>query len=481
MSTINPNLLNCSNVNVLVIGDVMLDRYWHGSTSRISPEAPVPVVRVEQTEERAGGAGNVALNIRALGANTEIIGAVGVDEVATQLIGKLTAAKVTCDFQYLNNLPTITKLRVLSRHQQLIRLDFEEPLISVDSEQLQHKLKEKLKYVDVVLLSDYGKGTLKDAAKLIDIARKANVPVFVDPKSLNFDDYRGATVITPNLKEFEAVVGHCATEAELVEKGQALIKKHDFQALLVTRGEKGMTLIRPNEPEFHIPSQALEVYDVTGAGDTVIATLATAYASGVPLDEAVYYSNIAAGIAVGKMGAATVTLPELISAIHDHHKTDISGVVNEEQLLVAVDLAKTRGEKIVMTNGCFDILHAGHVFYLEQAKKLGRRLIVAVNDDTSVSRLKGNNRPINPLEKRMAVLAGLASVDWVVPFSEDTPERIICKVLPDVLVKGGDYRPEQIAGGDCVTANGGEVKILGFVEGLSTSNLINKISSKESL
>src|SRR3569832_958191 len=338
---------------VLVVGDVMLDRYWHGATSRISPEAPVPVVRVEEAEARPGGAANVALNIAALGAHADLVGVTGEYEAATILARRLEAADVNCSFERLNAVPTITKLRVISRHQQLIRLDFEGGLPGFTPDVLLVRMQRALPAADVVVFSDYGKGTLAAIGALIAAARAAGKPVQVDPKRRDFGIYRGATLVTPNLGEIEAVV-------------------------------------------------------------------------------------------------------------------------SEQQLLAAVDDARAHGEIVVMTNGCFDILHAGHVAYLEEARKLGDRLIVAVNDDASVRRLKGAARPVNPLDQRMAVLAALKSVDCVVPFSEDTPERLICAVRPRYLVKGGDYRPEQIAGHRCVAEHGGEVVVLKFVEGHSTTRIIER-------
>ena len=327
-----------------------------------------------------------------------------------------------------------------------------------------------------MILSDYGKGTLESVQQMIQIARQANVPVLIDPKGTDFERYRGATLLTPNMSEFEAVVGHCQSEDEIVEKGLKMIADFDLSALLVTRSEKGMTLIRPNQTPFHLPTQAKEVYDVTGAGDTVISVLATAIADGRPYEEACYLANAAAGVVVGKLGTSTITPTELENAIHHREETGF-GVMDETTLKAIIVEAKARGEKIVMTNGCFDILHPGHVSYLENARKLGDRLIVAVNTDESVKRLKGESRPINDLNARMAVLAGLASVDWVVPFAEDTPQRLIGEILPDLLVKGGDYKPEEIAGSEEVWANGGEVKVLNFENGCSTTNVIKKIQS----
>lgn len=468
---------NFSNSHILVIGDVMLDRYWSGSTSRISPEAPVPVVHVQQSEERPGGAGNVALNIASLGSRTTIFGSCGDDEAADSLESKLTAAGINCYLQRVAGVPTIMKLRVLSLHQQLIRLDFEDTFPTLNTELFVSDYRKHLANTQVVVLSDYAKGALHCAPELIRVANEANIPVFVDPKGQDFSIYRGASLLTPNRKEFEAVVGYCADEEELVRKGVQLLRAYDIGALLVTRGEHGMTLIRENEPELHLPAHAREVYDVTGAGDTVIGVLAASYAAGLDLAQAAVVANVAAGIVVGKLGAASVSVPELRRAMQAE-TTSGRGVMTEEQLMIAVEDARAHGERIVMTCGCFDILHAGHVTYLEQAKALGDRLIVAVNEDETVSRLKGPARPINTLARRMAVLAGLNAVDWVVSFSEDTPERIVSQILPDVWVKGGDYKVEDLPEARSVLANGGKVRILPFVEGCSTTAIVNKVQQE---
>jgi D-beta-D-heptose 7-phosphate kinase/D-beta-D-heptose 1-phosphate adenosyltransferase len=325
-----------------------------------------------------------------------------------------------------------------------------------------------------VILSDYGKGTLSRVAELVAAARAAAVPVFIDPKGTDFERYRGAHALTPNRGEFEAVVGHCVDEADLKRKGEALRADLDFELLLVTRGEHGMTLFERGAEPLTLPAQAREVFDVTGAGDTVIALLGAAVAAGLPAADAAALANLGAGIVVGKIGVATVSRSELAHALHAHG-TGGRGLVGLAELVALVAEAKARGERVVLTNGCFDILHAGHVAYLEEAKSCGDRLVVAVNDDDSVRRLKGASRPINTLADRMAVLAGLASVDWVVPFGEDTPAALIAQVLPDVLVKGGDYRVEQIAGGDTVLKNGGEVRVLGFKPGRSTTALIDAL------
>jgi D-beta-D-heptose 7-phosphate kinase/D-beta-D-heptose 1-phosphate adenosyltransferase len=467
-----------AQAKVLVVGDVMLDRYWHGPTGRISPEAPVPVVKVEQIEERPGGAANVALNAVALGAGSTLLGMSGEDEAGIALENKLAAVGVECQFTKFADYPTITKLRVLSRHQQLIRLDFEENFHEVDSKDLSASFAEQVKQHQVVILSDYNKGALNQVGDLIALAREAGVPVLVDPKGSAFDKYRGATLLTPNFSEFEAVVGHCKDEDEIISKGEALIEQLDLQALLVTRSEHGMTLIRKGQPELHLAALAQEVYDVTGAGDTVISTLASSLAAGSSLDDACALANAAAGIVVGKLGTSTVSTIELANAVYGSQETGF-GVLSEQQLKFALEAAKRRGETVVMTNGCFDILHAGHVSYLNHARTLGDRLIVAVNSDDSVKRLKGEGRPVNSVDRRMAVLAGLGAVDWVVDFSEDTPQRLIANLLPDLLVKGGDYKPEEIAGGQEVIANGGEVRVLNFEDGCSTSEIIKSIRQNQ--
>lgn len=469
-----PILPDYSDAGVLIIGDVMLDRYWHGPAGRISPEAPVPVVKVEHNEERPGGAANVAMNIASLGGQAHIIGLTGMDEPAQVLADKLTALKVNCDFVALPDYPTITKLRVLSRGQQLIRLDFEDKFENTDAELILSRMDNTLASVNAVILSDYAKGALEHVQRFIQRARAAGVPVFIDPKGADFERYRGATLLTPNMAEFEQVVGKVKSNEDLVEKGLGLIEQFDLDALLVTRSEHGMTLLRRGMAPFHLPTQAKEVYDVTGAGDTVISVLAASVAAGKALDEACALANAAAGVVVGKLGTSTVSTIELAEAVHGSKDTDY-GVIEENALIAAVKKAQARGEKVVMTNGCFDILHAGHVSYLNHAAELGDRLIVAVNTDDSVKRLKGPARPVNPTERRMAVLAGLGAVDWVVPFSEDTPQRLISQVLPDLLVKGGDYQPEEIAGGKEVIAAGGEVKVLNFEDGCSTSEIIAAI------
>ncbi|EDP45995.1 bifunctional D-glycero-beta-D-manno-heptose-7-phosphate kinase/D-glycero-beta-D-manno-heptose 1-phosphate adenylyltransferase HldE [Rickettsiella grylli] len=466
-------------IRVLVIGDVMLDRYWSGDTSRISPEAPVPIVHVKNCDERPGGAGNVALNIAALGAKVDLLSFCGDDEEGILLEKKLSQAGVNC---YLCKLPksrTVTKLRILSLHQQLIRLDFEEALYPVDDDYLKQLFEQRITHCDVVIISDYAKGCLTEIQHFIQCAQKANKPVFVDPKRKDFMAYYGATVLTPNLREFESVAGKCENEHALLTKGKQLLKKYNFKGLLVTRGEAGMILIQENQPELSLQAFAKQVYDVTGAGDTAIACLALTFAVQRDLVCSAQLANIAASIVVGKLGAATVSRAELRRAMQTQQSAFRRGIVTEEALKINVADAKANNEKIVMTGGCFDILHAGHVAYLEQAKGLGDRLIVAVNDDNSITSLKGSGRPINKLAHRMAVLAGLSAVDWVVALSDITPERLIQRILPDIWVKGNDYQVNDLPEAKTVHAYGGQIKLIDFVKGCSTSAMISRIQEQE--
>jgi D-beta-D-heptose 7-phosphate kinase/D-beta-D-heptose 1-phosphate adenosyltransferase len=465
-----------SKTRVVVAGDVMLDRYLFGSTGRISPEAPVPVVHVQETDDRPGGAANVAVNLASLGVATGLVGVVGNDEAAVTLEADMAGRGIDCAFTVADDRPTITKTRVQSRGQQLIRLDAENAA-AMPGNAVTGALAKMLPDAGAVVLSDYGKGALSDVGAMIKACRDAGVPVLVDPKGTDFSKYRGATLITPNQTEFEAVAGRADSDEDLVGRARAMMDELELDALLVTRSEKGMLLVESGSEPVFLSTQAREVFDVTGAGDTVIATLAATLASGQGLAAAAALANLAAGLVVRKIGVAAVTPGELSAALHQRGQGG-RGLVDLDALLALAEEARDRNERIIMTNGCFDVLHAGHVAYLEEAKSLGDRLVVAVNDDDSVRRLKGEARPINALEDRMLVLAGLAAVDWVVPFSEDTPARLIEAVLPDVLVKGGDYQPEEIVGAKEVLQNGGEVRVLAFRDGHSSSRIIDRLSDE---
>ena len=467
---------------VLVVGDLMLDSFYYGATTRISPEAPVPVVKVERLEDLPGGAANVAMNIASLGASSQVIGIAGKDSAADILRQKLHAVGVICAFHQSVTASTIIKRRVISNHQQLLRMDFEAPFASdewLNMKALADLWVEKSK---VMVLSDYGKGTLVDPSYWIELAVQHQMRVLIDPKGQDFTKYQGAYLITPNMNEFEAVVGKVASERDLIAKAQQLIDKLNIHALLITRSEHGMSLIRQHHDILHLPAIAREIADVTGAGDTVIATLAATLAAGESLEQAVTLANVAASIAVSKLGTVAVSSPELQAEYYrqqgdhaTHHSA--AGVVTVDQLRLAVQQAKQRGEKIVFTNGCFDILHAGHVCYLKQAKAQGDRLVVALNSDESVTKLKGEGRPINTVSRRMSVLAGLESVDWVTCFTGDTPKALLQDIQPHVLVKGGDYDKKGVVGWQIVEAYGGEVKVMSLVKNCSTTAIVDKINS----
>jgi len=464
------------DARVLVVGDIMLDRYWYGDTGRISPEAPVPVVRIGDEERRLGGAANVALNLARVGAATRLVGVIGDDEPGEATRALLENAGVRADLVVSDSHPTIAKLRVMSRNQQLIRLDFERSFAlqgAFARDDFVGRYREALDATDVVICSDYGKGTLADVEAIIAAARERGIPVLVDPKGHDWQRYARATLMTPNLHEFEAITGAATDDAMLQQHADTLRERLHVDGLLITRSEKGMSLFSA-AGHLHLPAQAQEVFDVTGAGDTVIALLGAGIGAGLALADAAAIANLGAGIVVAKLGTATVTVAELKRAARNQRASK-SGVVDEDTLAgIVVDL-RARGERVVMTNGCFDLLHPGHIAYLEAARELGDWLIVAVNDDASVGRLKGPTRPLNDLEHRMQVLRGLAAVDWVVPFAEDTPERVICRLCPNVLVKGGDYAPDEIAGADCVRDAGGQVRVLDFVAGYSTSAIIERM------
>ena len=467
-------LPSLQSVHVLVVGDLMLDRYWIGDARRVSQEAPVPVVDVQRTDDRPGGAANVALNVASLGARCTLIGLVGADEGAQVLRDLLTAAGVTCVFVTVDDWPTIVKLRVVSRNQQLLRTDFERPLGFDHRAQVRARVAERLGEATVMVLQDYDKGVLTAPRELIELARARGVPVVVDPKHKPFSSYAGADILKPNAHEFRAAVGDWADDDALVRRATEACVELDVNALVITRGSRGMTVVERGGRHQHIPALPVDVYDVTGAGDTAAAALAVTRSLGWDPRACAQVANVASGIVVGKSGTAAVTGPELAFALNAGARVD-RGVLGREQVVDAVAQARAAGERIVFTNGCFDILHAGHVAYLEEARALGDRLVVAVNDDESVRRLKGAGRPVNPLDRRLRVLAALAVVDWVVGFPEDTPEALLELLRPDVLVKGGDYGADAVVGADIVRGHGGEVRVLGLVEDCSTTAIVARI------
>jgi len=466
------NSIDFSSANILVIGDLMLDKYIHGDVHRISPEAPVPVVKAIDEEHRVGGAGNVALNIASIGAKVSLIGIVGDDKESRKLEVLLESDGVNCILEKDKSVKTQTKLRILSKNQQLLRLDFEEEFPQKNIDNIYNRLVKAIDSHDAIIFSDYGKGTLSNIDKCIEFAKTKNKLIFVDPKGVDFKKYKGASYVTPNFSEFENVVGVCKTDDEIAQKAKTLIQDTGIDNILLTRGEKGMTLFAHDGKIFHQDTNAKSVYDVTGAGDTVIATFASSLVAKYSIEDSIKLSNIAAGIVVGKIGTASTSRDEMINHINP---SNFNKIINENQLKEIISINRDNGLKTVMTNGCFDILHTGHTRYLNEAKNLGHQLVVAINTDRSIKNLKGLNRPINSLNTRMEMLSQLSSVDWVISFDDETPEKIYSEVLPDILVKAGDYNLENIAGADHVIKNGGEVRIAEYFDGNSTTSIINKI------
>ena len=461
-------------LHVLVVGDLMLDRYWVGDADRVSPEAPVPIVVVSGQEYRPGGAANVALNVVSLGAKCTLLGFTGQDEAGEQLRQSLSAAGVNCQFIELQDWRTPVKLRVLANSQQMIRLDFEEqpPQIG-ESERLAlllNRVEKYLKEAQVLILEDYDKGVLQEPQALITAANLNDVPVLVDPKAKPLSEYKSSDIVKPNEKEFADFVG--VEKTGFPEVARRICHELDIKNIIITLGGEGM-MINDASSSRHIPARPVDVFDVTGAGDTSAAVMGLGLALGISVHQLSELANLASSLVIGKLGTAPISAPELESGLK--LMTIGRGVVDKHTLIDMVKEAKESGQRIVFTNGCFDILHAGHVTYLEEAAKLGDRLIVALNKDESVSRLKGLGRPIVKYESRALVISGLGAVDWVVGFDEDTPERLLEEIKPDVLVKGGDYSEERVVGGDFVRGYGGSVNVLTLVEDLSTSEIVDRI------
>lgn len=475
MSRLLPDV---SGTHVLVVGDVMLDRYIQGRADRVSQEAPVPVVQVEGSDERLGGAANVARNLASLGVRCTLVGAVGDDASGHAIRELLGAAGIRADLATAEGWRTTLKERVVSKHKQLLRMDFEAPLPTAAVREVANRAVPHLAAADALILEDYDKGALAQPAALIAKARLHGLPVVADPKFKPFAAYRGVDVLKPNRREFEEAVGRWPAESELTQVGARLAAQNAIGAIALTRGEQGLTLVEADGERLDLRSAAVDVYDSTGAGDTVAATLGICAALGWSRTDSAFAANVAGGLVCAKFGTATVSRAELNRAIGDHaqHSHAVDSLPSN-QLTTIVASARRYGERIVFTNGCFDILHAGHVGYLNEARELGDRLIVAVNDDESARRLKGTGRPINSLESRVRVLEGLSAVDWVVPFSEDTPEALLAEIRPDVLVKGGDYAPHEVVGADLVRGYGGDVRVLSLVEGCSTTSLLDRAAA----
>ena len=468
------NLNQLSKGNVLVFGDVILDRYISGTVDRVSPEAPVPVLKPSKEEVRLGGAANVAVNLSSLGSKATLIGVTGRDDSSNQIKDLLQKNKIRSALSKSVN-PSISKLRFLAGQQQLIRIDSEEEFTEADwkSSLSNYRKHIRLEKNQVLIISDYEKGTLKNIPLIIKEAKKLNKIILVDPKGDNFSKYKSANIITPNFDEFVRVVGKIKGESDVTRKGKELIHSLKLNALLITRGSEGMTLLENKTGKISrmdFPTEAKDVFDVSGAGDTVIASIAAGLAGGFSLSESINLANIAAGIVVGKSGTATVS------------RTEITPFFDKSEAYMSVGEVKSyaqslrqKGQKIIFTNGCFDILHAGHVEYLKAAKDLGDKLIVGINSDKSVKSLKGKNRPLNKLENRAKVLASLRCVDAVVIFGDKTPIKLISAVKPDILVKGGDYKINEIVGYEEVIKSGGRVMTIPLVKGISTTKIIQKM------
>jgi len=468
---------------------VMLDKYIWGEVGRISPEAPVPVVRATHQSRQPGGAANVAMNVSRLGAQATVIGFTGGDEDEGLLAECLRAEGIAQGFVVSAGFPTITKQRIVGGRQQMLRLDSENlgARPQQDYDRLIAAVIAHMPGSHAVVLSDYAKGVLtaEVCRAVIEEARRLSIPVLVDPKSADFSRYRGATTICPNLGELSAAARltlpalDAGNLEQLLTAAEAMVTAFDLEFLTATLSEKGIALVRPGN-RFVAPAAARQVFDVSGAGDTVIAVLALCLASGLAAETAVQLANVAAGIVVGKVGTVPVEKHELLAALSPNialHAED--KVVSRSELVTRVALWKANGERVVFTNGCFDLLHVGHITLLEQAHSFGDKLIVAINSDASVSGLKGPTRPIVSETDRARVLAALAAVDAVCVFPEPTPLELLVATRPDVLVKGGDYDIDTIVGAQEVQSWGGQVKIVSIVPGFSTTQLIARGAGKE--
>ena len=475
-----------SKLRLLVVGDLMLDRYILGDVDRISPEAPVPVLRHAQHYERPGGAANVAMNLAGLGCQVFLAGFWGADGEREELARLVEAVGVDTAGVVTSSLPTISKTRIVARTQQMLRLDIEsrEGVPAEETERLEAQAVELVKKVHAVVMSDYAKGALTAGLckAVIQTAQTAGVPVLVDPKTRNLSKYAGATTICPNLAELSLVTGVPALQTEaLLKAAHTQILEHDFRFLTVTMSEKGIRILGPatdGSNDYYSPARAKEVFDVSGAGDTVIATLAASMAGGLHIHTAVELANLAAGIVVGKIGTVPIARHELIAAL-----TPSSGIISVEKVLDLESIKRrvaewrASGETVVFTNGCFDLLHVGHITLLEDCRRFGSKLVLGLNTDTSVSRLKGPMRPIVGENERARVMSALAAIDAVVLFDQETPLQLIQALKPDVLVKGGDYTVETVVGHEDVLASGGRVEIVPTINGFSTTNIVKKLTA----
>ncbi|HEU5046769.1 MAG TPA: D-glycero-beta-D-manno-heptose-7-phosphate kinase [Rickettsiales bacterium] len=473
---------NFGKIRILCVGDIMLDQFVYGVVERISPEAPIPVFGIKEEKTMLGGAGNVMRNIVSLGANTVLVSVIGHDKVGHDIASMIGQERNVLPYMLTeSNRLTTTKTRYVAGSHQVLRADKE--VVSAISEDTERRVLDavasELDNVDAIILSDYGKGLLTRAVLqgIISAAKAKNKPVIVDPKSRDFGVYAGATLISPNLHEL-SVAAHreLKNEADIISAAKALIQSHDLEHILVTRSKDGMSLVSRDGNVHHIPARAHEVFDVSGAGDTAIATLALGIASGMPLLDSAILANTAAGVVVGKLGTATIAAQDLKTELFVQEKTGgTHKILMLEDAIVQVEKWKREGRKVGFTNGCFDLIHSGHLAILNRTKSHCDRLIVALNSDASVKRLKGESRPVNSEMERALLLASLSVVDMVVIFGEDTPMRLLEALRPDVLAKGADYQKHQVVGHELVESYGGEVVLVPLKEGYSTTNIIKKL------
>jgi len=479
--TVETLFARCAGIRCLVVGDLMLDEYLWGRADRISPEAPVQVVDVVREELRLGGAGNVVHNLAAFGVQVSVCSVVGDDQNGRELLGQFKHQHINTQAVFQDKARrTSRKTRVVAANQQIVRIDRESrEVVSVAFEQ---KLSDWIALhtgeYNVIVLSDYNKGVLtpRVIAAAISAATMAGIPVLVDPKGSDYSRYAGATLLTPNRKEAEAASGVIITDTEtLAQAASVIMNATGLQHLLITRSEEGMSLFSKGGEVVHIPTVAREVFDVSGAGDTVLAAVALGIASGYSMAESARLANIAAGIAVGKLGTSIVTPQEIIDAVSHTHKDSHAKIKSLDVLSTLIEAEKNRGKRVVFTNGCFDLLHAGHVKYLQKARSLGDMLVLGLNSDASVRRLKGPKRPLIDQDERSHLLAALDCIDYVTVFEEDTPLKLIAALKPHILAKGGDYALDGVVGREIVESYGGRVELITFVDGKSTTNIIEKI------
>ena len=471
---------------VLIVGDLILDRYVTGDVLRISPEAPIPILSARSSEPRLGGAGNVAANLRAMKADVRVIGVVGDDGHGRHLSEMLAGKGVDVSAVVVDpDRPTTEKTRMLSGVQQMLRVDWEEAreLAERQVEVLLTHLEQGVAWAEAVVLSDYGKGVLggRILERVIALGRAAGIPILVDPKGEDYAIYRGATLVTPNRKEAEQALGWRIEKLEqLPAAADELIASAELDRIVITLGADGIYYRTRGGEQARVPAQARAVFDVTGAGDTVVAHLALYLAGGLDMKTAIGLANHAAGFVVARLGTYSVTRPELIVRLREDPST-AGKVLDESSLGPTVERWRKDRHRIVFTNGCFDVIHAGHIEYLQFARSKGDVLIVGVNDDESVRRLKGTKRPVNPLHDRMLVLSAFEMVDAVVAFSEDTPQRLIEWITPDVLVKGEDYKDKGVVGREWVEANGGQVVLAPLKQGRSTTGILERVRRGEGI